>query len=72
MSVQPRCCQCRFWQEVEGPVHLGECRRWAPRGASLLRPPATKDGAYSLTALEGFWPQTKPGDWCGEVKVLDA
>ena len=53
------CSACKFWDDVvrervaKASSDAGLCRRALP----TLRPDAF-----------AVWPQTRPGDWCGEYK----
>lgn len=55
------CCECCmfWWQGAPGvDPQRGQCRRYAPR-AQLLA---------SVIPGHVLWPETGPGDWCGEHK----
>jgi hypothetical protein len=52
--TRPTCSTCPFWYDPNLANPQGDCRRRAPDVIN----PGTK-------AAWG-WPQTNPGDWCGE------
>jgi hypothetical protein len=64
-----QCSECRFWLnwDSEGS-NLGECHRFPPRMATVLR--AGDEGASAVVVRpeDGGWPLTAPDDWCGEYQ----
>ncbi|HEX5272247.1 MAG TPA: hypothetical protein VFW33_17240 [Gemmataceae bacterium] len=65
-----QCSECRFWLnwDSEG-TNLGECHRFPPRMATVLR--ADAEGGASAVMVrpeDGGWPLTAPDDWCGEFR----
>ncbi len=67
-TTERRCDRCRFWHEFSGNSeatpgeHTGECRRHPP---VIVFPFQMHD---ILPAESGFWPLTRPEDWCGEFQ----
>ena len=53
------CSNCKYWQDISRNIDRGYCRRNAPRPAAVS--PIGETGN-----LDGVWPRTSPGDWCGE------
>jgi len=66
IPLPTRCCSnCRFWQAVSMMSQdevAGECRRRNPM-PEIGKAPA-KD------YRRGYWPVTRPIDWCGEFRHL--
>lgn len=65
------CEHCRFWNEFTdihpAPVgqHTGQCRRYPP---VIVYPFEMHD---VMPADCGFWPLTRPEDWCGEFQAKE-
>ncbi len=64
-----QCSACRFWLnwDSEG-TNLGECHRFPPRMATVLRAGAEGASAVMVRPEDGGWPLTAPDDWCGEFQ----
>jgi hypothetical protein len=64
-----QCSACRFWLnwDSEG-TNLGECHRFPPRMATVLRSGAEGASAVMVRPEDGGWPLTAPDDWCGEFQ----
>jgi hypothetical protein len=57
------CEVCKYWSR--NSKHTGECRRYAPRAATIY-------DRYRTQATEEYvaiWPQTNTTDECGEGKL---
>jgi hypothetical protein len=76
--IPENCATCRFWQEwneddaeARGTDKiLGRCRRLPPTFLpGWSRAESKEDPLNELTSIHtGFFPQTSPGEWCGEWK----
>lgn len=73
MRTQPRCDNCRFWDES-----TEECRRYAPRATHqqfyglCLALSRRDDEALEIVGNGGGradFPQTHACDWCGEFEA---
>jgi hypothetical protein len=64
-----QCSECRFWLnwDSEGS-NLGECHRYPPRMATVLRAGAEGATPVMVRPEDGGWPLTAPDDWCGEYQ----
>jgi hypothetical protein len=64
-----QCSECRFWLnwDSEGS-NLGECHRFPPRMATVLRSDVEGPAAVMVRPEDGGWPLTAPDDWCGEFQ----
>ncbi len=72
MSDRPdRCETCRFWEvyhldpDDDPQYEPGECHRHPP---TLLQSDKLRrtDGNGNIYIGKAWWPETMPGDWCGE------
>jgi hypothetical protein len=66
-----RCSNCSFWSEFTSTFptprdqNRGQCRRNPP---VIVYPFELHE---VLPADYGFWPLTRPDDWCGEFQARD-
>ena len=64
-----QCSECRFWRNWDSEMtNLGECHRFPPRMAPVLRSDAAETAAVTVRPTDGGWPLTAPDDWCGEFQ----
>lgn len=60
------CEACRWWTLLEGTVSTGVCRRNPPLAFTDKVKPRLP------IAAPGIWPETSPGDYCGEWAQREA
>jgi hypothetical protein len=68
-----QCSGCRFWLNWDSEQsNLGECHRFPPRMATVLRIAGDNGSAATVRPEDGGWPLTAPDDWCGEFQRAPA
>lgn len=62
ITDEPKCETCRWWYSADEPK--GECRRYPPNPPQFRPNP----NGHGLDWIVASWPDTSPGDFCGEHK----
>ena len=61
------CCEnCRFWVQGSATSCVGECRRRSP--LPIMHEQALPESHEVAQNWWTVWPNTAPGEWCGEYE----
>ena len=62
MEEKVYCNECRYWDEIDG------CHRYGPWPVVHKYDPERGEDPMGAYVVEVIWPQTSPGDYCGDGK----